>query len=443
MLWIIAALSLLVPPSADAAPAVEVAGARVSLHEYDGPAEVAAESLGRRRLRISVRPGGETAPLTLLVELDESGPDHWPAEDVRVVDAAGLSISARRGGTELHKLRISVPPEATTYAVEVVDPPDSRLLPPPAPESDRDQTESQTGLRAVVCPWFAGRRSALSLRFDDSHPTHLTTVIPLLREHDLRATFMINPGAPDYQERREAWEACAETGDQEFANHTMHHRGAPDDEKAGAEIGDAAAYIVGLFPGRSPIMALNLGGGTWWSLQHPLRHFLSEHHLFLATGSLGMDDAYGDRIPAFRTHLERHVERGGWCRAHFHAIGDGLSTAEANFRAALAAVREREADLWVAGMADIHRYSVARRSTRVALGAVDAESVTITVSCQADPKLFDHPLTVELTPPPAWREDGVVVRDADAQPILTRAVGDTTQFDVDPVDATYTVTRAT
>ncbi|HJN18298.1 MAG TPA: hypothetical protein QGH10_22545 [Armatimonadota bacterium] len=86
---------------------------------------------------------------------------------------------------------------------------------------------------------------------------------------------------------------------------------------------------------------------------------------------------------------------------------------------------------------------MARRSTRVALGAVDAESVTITVSCQADPKLFDHPLTVELTPPPAWREDGVVVRDADAQPILTRAVGDTTQFDVDPVDATYTVTRAT
>ena len=140
----------------------------------------------------------------------------------------------------------------------------------------------------------------------------------------------------DFEDHRAEWEAVAQLGDQEFANHSAHHRGAIGDEDMEAEIGEAAKAIWKLFPGKSKLMALNLGGGTMWETTKTLRYYLDKYHLFDASsGSLGMDDVYGDRPSAFRQHLERHLEGNGWCRIHFHAIGQGLNTSEANFRAGI------------------------------------------------------------------------------------------------------------
>lgn len=97
----------------------------------------------------------------------------------------------------------------------------------------------------------------------------------------------------------------ARRGDQELANHTMHHRGAIGDEEMEAEIGEAAKAIWTLQPGKSKLMAQNLGGGTVWETTRTLRYYLEKYHLFDASaGSLGMDDVYGNRAAAFRQMLE-------------------------------------------------------------------------------------------------------------------------------------------
>ena len=36
-----------------------------------------------------------------------------------------------------------------------------------------------------ICRWYGGKKAALSLRFDDSHPTHVTVAIPMLDEYGL------------------------------------------------------------------------------------------------------------------------------------------------------------------------------------------------------------------------------------------------------------------
>ena len=43
-------------------------------------------------------------------------------------------------------------------------------------------------LRLSVAKWRDGRAAALSIRFDDSHPTHLAKAVPILREYGFRGT---------------------------------------------------------------------------------------------------------------------------------------------------------------------------------------------------------------------------------------------------------------
>jgi len=428
----------------------DLAGVKVSFADYDGPAAFSAEMPEKHAVKIDVDPRSEREPFTLRVELPISGRLAWPIADVEVLDSGGRPVSVRHAGIEWHKLSITVPPVRDSYVVHAASPPGDR--PQLFSEKDRRVTDPATGLTASISPWYDGRRAALSIRFDDSHATHLSKAIPILREYGFRGTFMVNPGGhpPNsrrrsaFENHRDEWEACARRGDQEFANHTLNHHGATDDESMEREIGDASKAIWALFPGKSKLLALNLGGGTEWETTRTLRYYLDKHHLFDAsTNSTGMDDAYGDRVAAFRRFLQRHIERSLWYKVHYHYIGEGLSTSEANFRAALDVAKEHEADLWIAGMADIHKYQTERRGAKLQIESGGQRRARVRLTCSTAPELYDQPLTVELTLPPSWSPQRVVVRDHEADEIDTRkattAEGVVLRFDVPPTDSRYTI----
>lgn len=428
----------------------EVAGVKVKFVDYQGPATFSVAATGKHELQIAIDPGSERKPLTVGVELPISGRNAWPVVDVEVVDSNGRSMSVRRSGIEWHKLLIPVPARLGTYVVHVVDPPGDR--PRPLPEEGRHVMDSKTGLSASTCRWYDGREAALSIRFDDSHPTHLSKAIPILREYGFRGTFMVNPGRhpPNsrkrsaFEDHRSEWEACARHGDQEFANHTLHHSGAPDDESMEREIGEASKAIWRLFPDKSKLLALNLGGGTRWETTRTLRYYLDKYHLFDAsTNSTGMDDTYGNRVATFRRFLERHIERGLWYKAHYHYIGEGLSSSEANFRAVLDIAKEHEAELWIAGMADIHKYRTERRCAMLSIECRDDRRAVLRLSCSTEPELYDQPLTIDVTLPQSWGTERVVVMDAKAHKIDTRRIlasGKVVlRFDAWPADSEYTI----
>jgi peptidoglycan/xylan/chitin deacetylase (PgdA/CDA1 family) len=73
------------------------------------------------------------------------------------------------------------------------------------------------------CAWPVGQ-VAVSLTYDDNAPTQLTTAIPALRAHNLRATFFIN----DVRKDPEPWREVASNG-HELGSHTMHHPCPPAD----------------------------------------------------------------------------------------------------------------------------------------------------------------------------------------------------------------------
>ncbi len=430
---------------------VDVARVKVRLVDYQGPATFSVQSLDKRSLQIDVDPRSERRSLTLGVELPGGVQTTWAA-DVEVVDARGRAIPARHIGVEWHKFSVVVPAQRGTYVVRVVEPPEG--LAQVFADQAREATEPQTGLCAAILKWYDGRTAALSIRFDDSHPSHVSKVIPILREYGFRGTFMVCPGPREansrrrsaFEDHRAEWEAVAQRGDQEFANHSAHHRGATGDEDMEREIGEASQAIWELFPGKSKLLALNLGGGTTWETTRTLRYYLQKYHLFDSSGSLGMDDVYGDRPAAFRTHLERHIERGLWCRIHYHSVGEKLGASEANFRAALDIAQQHASEVWIAGMADIHKYQTERLSAKLEIAAESARRVRLKLSCFTDPKLYDQSLTIEVALPPAWSTNQVQVKTTAvgeaAVPVVCVGEGKALRFHAPPITAEYVIEKA-
>jgi hypothetical protein len=430
--------------------AADLGGVIVRLENYKGPAFVAAQFVAAFKLQLTVNPANETGPLTIRVELPTSGSHLWPVNDVEVRDAHGNALLVRRSGIEWSKLLIPVPATAGDYFVQVV--PVSGARSPLPSEQERVLVDAGTGLSVGIARWHDGRKAALSIRFDDSHPTHLTKAIPILRDYGFRGTFMINPGGPepgsrrrtDFESHRAEWIAVAQQGDHEFANHSAHHRGARGDADMDVEISRAAEAIWQLTPGRSKLLALNLGGGTQWETTRTLRHYLEKYHLFDASGnSTGMDDTYGKRVANFRRLLEQHLARGLWCRIHYHSIGEGRASSEANFRAALDVAREYQPNLWIAGLADIHKYQAERSASRLTLRQSEPTRLTFEFHCQTDTVLYDQPLTLEITPPPAWAANRIKVTDAQGHALPLRPApttgSATLRFEIAPRAAEYAI----
>jgi hypothetical protein len=413
---------------------------KISLPAYQGPAILSAKSLEKFKLQLSVDPKGETKPLTVRIELPNSGPNTWPAADVEVLDTSGRALLVQRTGIEWFKMLIPLPAGITTCIVRALEP--TGGWPKPTPDKERVIQDPVSGVTMRIAKWHDGRAAALSIRFDDSHPTQLTKAVPVLREHGFRGTFMINPGTSDYEQHRSEWESLARQGDHEFANHSAHHRGGFGDTDMDAEIGEAAQAIWKLTPGRSKLTALNLGGGTRWDTTHTLRHYLDKYHHFDASeNSTGMDDSYGNRVENFRRILNQHLQRGLWCRIHYHYIGDGLSSSEANFRAALDIVRQARDKLWIAGMADIHKYQTERNASKLTLLKSDKRSLSFKLASAVDTTLYDQPLTIEITHPASWDQQKVKIRNAQGTELpATKATVDdnsTLRFDAPCLEADY------
>lgn len=429
--------------------AADLAGVVVDFDKHEAPATLTAELVGEYKLKIDVDPKNEHESLAVRVELPNIGPHTWPAADVEVRNAQGQALVVRRSGIEWYKLLFRVPATRETYFVQAAASPEGQVRLPS--EKERYLTDSVTGFGVSIARWYDGRQAALSIRFDDSHPTHVSTAIPILREYGFRGTFMVCPGElgsngrpSEFEEHRAEWEACAQRGDQEFANHSMHHRGANGDEDMESEVGDAAEAIWALFPGKSKLMALNLGGGTQWDTTRTLRYYLDTYFLFDASqNSTGMDDSYGNRVANFQRILEQHIDRGLWCRIHYHSIGDGLSSTEANFRSVLDIAKEHEESLWIAGMADIYKYQTERNASRLALESSDARGLTFRLSCLTEPELYDQPLTIEVAPPQSWPSEQLVVKDAQGNAVAARVAevrGQTVvRFDALPRAMVYTI----
>ncbi|MGD0111719.1 MAG: polysaccharide deacetylase family protein [Armatimonadota bacterium] len=298
---------------------------------------------------------------------------------------------------------------------------------------------------ARVCRWYGGRQAALSLRFDDSHPTQIQNALPLLNEYGCIGTFLVNPGNPGYQQNRSVWEGALLAAGHELGDHTLNHNGALTDRDAEKQIGEAAEVIRRADPTRSQLLVFLGGGGTQWMQRKPIDFFTAKYHLLRPRGggSMSCREDVGWKPSDFVTRLDEAITNGEWMQAHFHCVGPGyLPISVASFRQVLEAVRAHRAELWQTGMNSIAKYVDERDHSIVWARARDDDEVALDLVCEVDTALYRQPLTLELDLPSGV--EGVVVRDGAGTVIQSRVEegpgGRVVRFDATPSDATFVVT---
>jgi len=302
---------------------------------------------------------------------------------------------------------------------------------------------------AQVCRWFGGKKAALSLRFDDSHPTHIQVALPLLNEFGLTGTFLVNPGNPSYQQCQAVWENDVLSRGHELANHTLNHCGARTDKEADHQIGAPATLLRRLQPGHAQIM-FEPGGATCWFQRKPFAFFEAKYHLYDVSDQAGRgrnvmscSEVYPSfSIETFRRRLEQILADGDWFQPHFHQIDETghLRITPSVFRQVLEVAREHAPDLWQTGMTAIHQYEEERDRAAVWVQGDGDDVLLLDLTCATEPRLFTQPLTLEVELP---SETAATVTDAAGKAIPSRVEsaggGAVLRFDAPPVDARYTV----
>ena len=151
------------------------------------------------------------------------------------------------------------------------------------------------------------------------------------------------------------------------------------------------------------------------------------------------------RPAGFGKVLALGLEHGQWIRLHYHQIGSsvGLGISEENFLAVQEMIKQHQKDLWIAGMADIFMYYTERESAKLTMTRLAERKLQIVLSCMTDKKLYEQPLTLQLTLPKAWSPETVQVTDGSGNRLETRLVEARgrriVRFEVDPVGSTFTV----
>jgi peptidoglycan/xylan/chitin deacetylase (PgdA/CDA1 family) len=299
-----------------------------------------------------------------------------------------------------------------------------------------------------ICRWYGGKLAAISIRFDDSHQTHIDIAIPMLDERGLTGTFLVNPGDRGFQQNEEAWRAAVQQG-HELGDHSLDHNGAKTDEEAERQIGEAARIIRGIQL-EPRLLVFQRGGATQWLQRKPFEFFEAKYglHNLDAPGSwnrshrsMSCCEEY-DRfsIPAFAEQLDRAIADGAWAQPYFHSIGPGtLPVSPESFDAILDIVQSRAADLWCAGMSRIHQYERERDSAAAFARALNDDTLEIWLGCGTAPGLYSQPLTLEVDLPAGPPSASVVGPDGSAVGCETATRGGrrVVRFDAAPREARY------
>jgi len=241
--------------------------------------------------------------------------------------------------------------------------------------------------------WPDGAGGAVSLTFDDGHPSQLRHAVRLLGERGLRGSFYLVPKGDDFARRLAPWEPVFAAG-HEIGNHRLSHvcsenfsgelhpHGLESTtlEEVEADLVEAERRLQSLFPveeGRSfayPCYQTDVGRGLSRKSYVPVvaKHFVAgrasgEYEFF--NNPLHVDlhcllsaPAEHMRAPELIGLVELAVSRHHWICLAFHAIDGGrLGVALSEFTLLLdhlATCRER---IWTAPVRDVARHVRARR----------------------------------------------------------------------------------
>ena len=270
-----------------------------------------------------------------------------------------------------------------------------------------------------VAKWKDDRTGVFMLMFDDGWPSHFQVAVPELEKRGLVATFYICPDKGEFKTMAKEWDKVAATK-MVLADHTMTHRGVKDLANAEHEIGDCAAIVRKLQPGKENRLVSfgmpGVGPNDWNITGDQLKELLTKHHLvsrppFEGHGAVYHQKTFEEMIAladkAIRDKgVEYLVVHGVERVTPNWGYQDMWPLQQTIFFPLLDALKERSdrGELWITDHISQHQYATEREGAAVKTVKAVANGIQIELKSSADPKFYDLPLTLVTQVPPAWSE---------------------------------------
>lgn len=266
-----------------------------------------------------------------------------------------------------------------------------------------------------VARWKDNKQAAISLMFDDSVPSDITTVVPELQKRKMTGTFYVNPGGWGWKKDPSAWEKqLPAMPGVVFANHTMTHKGAVSVPQLDDELRLCNDVIRGLFPGNQRrLISFGQPGvkkENWTITDDQLKHQLEKYNLIQRPTSAGQLAMITVKSPdQMLAAVDKALDRNAWEYFVFHGVGgDWIITPTDIFVKFLDGLETRRTRLWITDHISIYQYETERNSAAVKLLDATDLQIRISLTSPADPQQFDMPLTLLTRVPAAWQRCRIV-----------------------------------
>lgn len=324
-----------------------------------------------------------------------------------------------------------------------------------------DLRADQTGPSPAIAKWYQNKTAAVSLRFDDSRESQVKYAVPILNEYGFLATFMVNPGNPEFQKYKDFWENELPEMGHRMGNHTMHHRGAKNLEEADYEIGEVTRLIWRLYPdsGKLNVFAsggggLKWGGKLWEHADKKYKMLVKKYDLIDLYDGFHQSKPYNstDTPEQYCKIIEQTIRKGEYQAFHFHNVGisdfkdklkrlfRGVSLAidVETFRKILDCLKERKDVLWIAPIIDILKYESEYKSASIEILKYHEKEIDMKLKIGTDASLYNQPLTL-IIPIVGGRYPDKIVQNNVAIHGYSKANSNDLLFDVKPIESRITV----
>ncbi len=264
--------------------------------------------------------------------------------------------------------------------------------------------ESDTVGSTRIAEWKDDKKGAFMLMFDDSIPSHIKNVLPEFKKRGMVGTFYVNPGRGGFDKNLWGKEIPA-MGVAEYGNHTMTHAGAKDAAQLDTELAGCDAFILESFPAlpKPRLISFARPGGVPWTVStEEVKQALKKYHLIERPPFKGPPINFKTRDEVIRL-VDNAISTGKVEYIVCHGVGgDWLSFPAEDFNAVLDKLDAEKDKVWVATHIQVHKYETERDAAQIGAASADTQRIQFTLTCGADPALYDSPLTLVTRIPAEW-----------------------------------------
>lgn len=259
-----------------------------------------------------------------------------------------------------------------------------------------------------VCKWQDGKQAVFLLEFDDSLVSHIDHAIPELIKRDLIGTFYINPGQKKYKSQQLEWRTEVKAAGMVLANHTYTHIGALSVDAWDRELALCNEEIARCCP-NLPMPRLisyakpgGLPSDHWLLSDEEMAASLKKHNLIERPRFWG-PPFEGNSVEELYAVIDQAVISGEMGHIDFHGVGGDWHVVPMDlFTAVLDKLVERRSELWITDPISWHQYATERETARVNVVKANERGIQLRLTCNADPTLYDLPLTLITRVPDTW-----------------------------------------